>query len=176
MPVGSRGVRNLTATNETARTIAEVRNGNQDAKRRLPAVCWAAKFEDGKRHLESASWTGLAYMDIDHIIEFYNPEHLAATHPTKSDIAFAYYIDKLYGREEELGIVHAQISPSGDGLHIVFIPAVGDGNDLGKAQADFAQRAGIEKYDTACKDLSRMLFLSPLNDTLYDALDTLYDD
>lgn len=176
VPVSSRGVRILTASTEIAKTTAEVRNGNADAKRRLPAVCWAAKFEDGKRHLESASWTGLCYMDIDHIPEFYNPQDLAETHPTKKDIAFAFYTEKMLGREEELGIVHAQISPSGDGLHIVFIPAVGDGKDLGAAQAEFAQRADIEAFDTACKDMSRMLFLSPLCDTLYDALDTLYDD
>lgn len=162
-------IRKRTALPELKNIVKEVRNGNNDAKRLLPAVCWAAKFNDQKRHKESAEWTGLAYIDIDHVSQFYDEAK-----PFGLSAAVRLYLDKCEGREDELGIVHAQVSPSGDGLHIIFIPETF--NSMEEAQAAFAKKAGIERYDATCKDLSRMLFLSPLEDTLYDALDTLYDD
>lgn len=139
---------------QTTGLVKDVRDGNEKAKRRLPAVCWAAAFSDGKRHAESAEFTGLCYMDIDHVEQ---PESL--------------YDDKISGREAELGVVHAQISPSGKGLHLVFVPF--NGSSIEEMQADFAARACIEDYDRQCKDVGRMLFLTDLCDTLYDALDTI---
>ena len=158
----SRGVRWFTTSDWVKRVCHKVRLGNAEQKRQLPAVCWAAKFEDNKRHNESASWTGLCYIDIDHVSQFHEQG------------AGNLYEEKCAGREDELGIVHAQVSPGGDGLHIVFIPETF--SSMEQAQADFARKAGIAQYDASCKDLSRMLFLSPLENTLFDALDTLYDD
>ena len=138
-------------------------------KKNLPAVVWAAKFSDDKRHAETAEPTGLAYIDIDHISQW------ATSIPADiKDKATALYCDKFAGLEDELGIVHAQISPSGDGLHIVFIPE--NGGSIEEAQKAFAEKAGLEQYDTQCHDISRLLFLSHAEDTLYDVLDTLYDE
>lgn len=166
--VSSRLLRQLTAEPNLHAMIKLVRSGKADVKRQLPAICWAAHFEDNKRHLESASWTGLCYIDIDHISQFYTKEITPSTSQAE-----AFYEEFFGGREDELQIVHAQVSPGGDGLHIIFIPETIE--NLPQAQADFARKAGIEQYDAACKDLSRMLFLSPISDTLYDALDTLCD-
>lgn len=170
-PYSGKMIRELTAT--LGSKIAAIRRGECD-KRDLPGICWAAKFEDGKRHAESAEPTGLAYIDIDHVSEWYQPDHTERGEMAGTSQAELLYLSTCYGREEELGIVHAQISPSGDGLHIVFVPE--NGTSLEDAQRTFAQAAGIERYDEKCHDISRLLFLSELKDTLYDALDTLYDD
>lgn len=149
------------ATENIAHLIAKVRNGDESAKRQLPAVCWAAIFADGQRHAESAEPTGLAYVDIDHI----------STNAQTDALTFwQQYFDN---REDDFGIVHAQISPGGDGLHIIFVAQ--DGSSIEAAQADFAKRSGLPFYDAKCKDIARMLFLSSSRDTLFDALDTLYD-
>ena len=145
--------------------IEDFRAGKIPDKKGFPAVCWAATFSDGKRHKESAAWTGLAYLDIDHIMQ------------ETGRTARFFYEEHFAGMEEEWGIVHAQISPSGDGLHIVFIPSVTpDPTDgLKPCQAAFAKLTGLKFWDANCHDLARMMFLSSLGDTLYDALDTLIE-
>lgn len=159
--------------------IAAIRSGRTDLKKKLPAVCWAAYFKDGLRHAESAEPTGLAYIDIDHVYD--NLVKLSQVKPCPESEALnmkirGVYARTLYGQlfsgfEEDLGIVHAQISPSGDGLHIVFIPRVG--NSIEEAQKAFAEDSGLQFYDAQCKDIGRLLFLSSAQDTLFDALDTL---
>lgn len=158
-------------------TIAAIRAGRTDLKKKLPAVCWAAYFKDGHRHAESAEPTGLAYIDIDHVYD--NLVKVSQVEPSDESERLklnGHYARCLYGQlfsgfEEDLGIVHAQISPSGDGLHIVFIPRVG--NSIEEAQKAFAEDSGLQFYDAQCKDISRLLFLSSAQDTLFDALDTL---
>ena len=159
-------------------TIAAIRAGRTDLKKSLPAVCWAATFKDNHRHAESADPTGLAYIDIDHVYDNLVRLNQAVADDTTPDkyvkcrYAHHLYSKLFHGFEEQLGIVHAQISPSGDGLHIVFIPRVG--NSIEEAQKAFAEDSGLEFYDTQCKDISRLMFLSSTEDTLYDALDLLY--
>lgn len=159
-------------------TIDIIRQGDASQKRNLPAICWAANFKDGKRHAESAEPTGLAYIDIDHITE--NMERLNMPAREVKSVAVNYkkpaelYEDLFRGHEEKLGIVHAQISPGGDGLHIVFIPRIG--NSIEEAQEAFAADSGLQFWDKQCKDIGRMLFLSSTPDTLYDALDVLVDE
>lgn len=157
--------------------IASIRAGRTDLKKKLPAVCWAAYFKDGHRHAESAVPTGLAYIDIDHVYD--NLVKVSQVEPSAESERLklnGHYARCLYGQlfsgfEEDLGIVHAQISPSGDGLHIVFIPRVG--NSIEDAQKAFAEDSGLQFYDAQCKDIGRLLFLSSAQDTLFDALDTL---
>ena len=160
--------------------IAAIRGGRSDLKKRLPAVCWAADFKDGYRHAESADPTGLAYIDIDHVYD--NLVKVSQVEPSTESERLklnGHYARMLYGLlfegfEEDLNIVHAQISPSGDGLHIVFIPRVA--NSIEEAQKAFAEDSGLQFYDTQCKDISRLLFLSSTQDTLYDGLDVLVDE
>jgi len=154
---------------------------DKDEKRSLPAVCWAAEFDDGRRHAESAEWTGLMYLDIDHVALDPQTSDPPATDPPAPfrgsgmgrSAAEALYAKLFEGREEKYGIVHAQVSPSGEGLHIVFIPS--NGGSIEEAQRTFAEMTGLEQYDAQVKDISRMLFLTSTSDTLYDALDTLYE-
>lgn len=184
------GASNTTVIMESARlirchtailagTIADIRAGQSQRKTNLPAVCWAATFKDGKRHAESAEPTGLAYIDIDHVHEnLVRLNRLPKDMMTPGDYASGKYASELYeqlfqGYEEELGIVHAQISPSGDGLHIVFFPRLWP---LEEAQKAFAEDSGLQFWDKQCKDISRLLFLSSVSDTLYDALDTIVDE
>ena len=166
LSVGSTYIRRRTSIIES-RELANKRN--------LPAVCWAADFEDGKRHKESAKWNGLAYIDIDHVHDNwpdYKPE-LDYYMNTK-----AFYEQRFGGREQELRIVHAQISPSFDGLHIVFVPEIAPDAERGLelAQQKFADNAGLSFWDKSCHDLSRLLFLTPIACTLYDVTDILTND
>ena len=70
----------------------------------LPVFCFHATFSDGYRHNQSAIPSGLSIYDIDELTE--DPR--------------AYYINKVAGREEELGICLAHISPSYEGVRLVF--------------------------------------------------------
>ena len=59
----------------------------------------------------------------------------------------------MMGRAEELGIVLAHISPSLEGLRLVFVmPA---GATLSEAQAWMAQQLGDTQYDASVKDYAR---------------------
>lgn len=155
--------------------IGNIESRQLEEKRNLPAICWAADFEDGKRHKESAKWNGLAYIDIDHVRANWSgskDEYIDLLN-TKE------FYDALFGgREEDLHIVHAQISPSLDGLHIVFVPDVVPDKERGieAAQAKFAEKAGLAFWDKSCHDLSRLLFLTPTVCTMFDITDLCYDD
>ncbi len=148
-------------------------NENADVamlKRKLSAVCWAATFKDGKRHAESAEPTGLCYIDIDHVSEWF--EHYDKNCGTIA--ALALWQKLFQGRELAYGIVHAQVSPSGDGLHIVFLMPEGC-KTVEEGQKEFAICTELPQYDVKCHDIARLLFLSGNEDTLFDILDTLYD-
>ncbi len=204
-------------------------------KRDLSAVCWAATFKDGKRHAESAEPTGLCYIDIDHVSEWWEDKTQTQTQtqtqtpqppkggdkqmggrlkdnqvglkgnqvlgsespspaqssPSVSVSPFrglgglgsglgscqapiSLWSTLFAGRELAYGIVHAQVSPSGDGLHIVFLMPEGC-KTVEEGQKEFALCTELPQYDVKCHDIARMLFLSGNEDTLFDVCDTLYD-
>lgn len=66
----------------------------------LPVFCFHAHFSDGHRHNQSAVPSGLSIYDVDHL----------------SIDPRAYYQEKVEGREQELGISFAHISPSGSAM------------------------------------------------------------
>ena len=70
----------------------------------LPVVCFHALFSDGYRHNESAVPSGLSIYDVDHLE--IDPR--------------TYYHTKVAGREVELGISLAHVSPSNEGVRLVF--------------------------------------------------------
>ena len=70
----------------------------------LPVLCFHATFSDGYRHNQSAIPSGLSIYDVDELKE--DPH--------------AYYMNKVAGREEELNIYLAHISPSNEGVRLVF--------------------------------------------------------
>ena len=103
----------------------------------LPVFCFHAHFADGHRSNQSAVPSGLSIYDVDHL----------AIDPR------AYYINKVEGREEELGISFAHVSPSGEGVRLVF--AIPQGMSLAEAQLWMADQLGDTEYDGCVKDLAR---------------------
>ncbi|MBQ8501094.1 MAG: VirE protein, partial [Bacteroides sp.] len=98
-------------------------------KKKLPVALFHAFFKNGRRKNEDAIPSGLSIYDLDHIP---NPRAKWA---------------EIEARKEELGILLAHVSPSLEGLRLVFI--MPQGMDLAQAQAWMAQQLGNDKYD-AC--------------------------
>ena len=150
-------------------TIGQIRIGSGELKRNLPAVCWAAEFRDGKRHAgeggQNIKDNGLRFIDIDHITN-------ATTPAGRRKDVLEYYERHIAPIVVDRFVLHVQISPSGDGLHVVWVD---DSLTLEQAQAEFARAAGLPNYDDKCKDQGRMLFLSPIEDTLLDLTDMCFE-
>ena len=117
-------------------------------KKMLPVITPHATFRNGRRLNADAIPSGLSMYDVDHIND---PR--------------AYYDTKVRGREAELGIVLAHVTPSTEGLRLLFvIPA---GMNLAAAQRWMSQQLGDGNYDGAVKDLARCSFLVPREYVLY---------
>ena len=117
-------------------------------KKMLPVITPHATFKNGRRLNADAIPSGLSMYDVDHIND---PR--------------AYYDTKVRGREAELGIVLAHVTPSTEGLRLLFvIPA---GMNLAAAQRWMSQQLGDGNYDGAVKDLARCSFLVPREYVLY---------
>ena len=118
-------------------------------KKMLPVITPHATFRSGRRTNAEAVASGLSMYDVDHIPD---PR--------------GYYNEKVRGREAELGIVLAHVTPSTEGLRLLFvIPRVGMAPD--EAQRWMSARLGDAAYDGAVKDLARCSFLVPREYVLY---------
>ena len=110
-------------------------------KKRLPIITFHATFKNGRRKNDDAIPSGLSIYDLDHIP---NPREKWA---------------EIEPRKEELGILLAHISPSLEGLRLVFI--MPHGMDLAQAQAWMASQLGDAQYDSCVKDYARCSFVVP---------------
>ena len=128
-------------------------------KRKLPAFIFQATFDEttskaGKvgawRKQSATRLTGLVVMDIDHIE---NPLTL-----------YQGWVEKALDLKK-LGIVLIYVTPSGQGLKIVFKADVAKGNLIDNQHA-MAKVLGVE-VDESCKDASRMSFICKETDILY---------
>ena len=118
-------------------------------KKMLPVITPHATFKNGRRLNTDAVPSGLSMYDVDHIND---PR--------------AYYDTKVRGREAELGIVLAHVTPSTEGLRLLFvIPRANMALD--EAQRWMSARLGDDTYDGAVKDLARCSFLVPREYVLY---------
>ena len=118
-------------------------------KKMLPVITPHATFRSGRRTNAEAVASGLSMYDVDHIPD---PR--------------GYYDEKVRGREAELGIVLAHVTPSTEGLRLLFvIPRAGMAPD--EAQRWMSARLGDAAYDGAVKDLARCSFLVPREYVLY---------
>ena len=115
----------------------------------LPVVCFHATFTDGHRCNQSAVPSGLSIYDMDHL----------TCDPRE------YYFNKVAGREVELGIDYAHISPSKEGVRLVF--EIPQGMTLAEAQQWMASQLGDETYDGCVKDLARCPFVVCRDYVLY---------
>ena len=126
-----------------------------ELKKKLPIFTFHATFKNGRRKNEDAVPSGLSIYDLDHIE---NPR--------------AKW-DSIKERSKELGIVLAHISPSLEGLRLVFV--MPQGMSLGDAQAWMSSQLGDDKYDSCVKDYARCSFVVPREYVLYKS-DALFEE
>ena len=116
-------------------------------KKKLPILTFHATFKNGRRKNEDALPSGLSIYDLDHIA---NPR--------------GRWLE-IEPRKEELGIVLAHITPSTEGLRLVFV--MPQGMNLADAQAWMARQLGDDKYDACVKDYARCSFAVPREYVLF---------
>ena len=130
-------------------TKEEYETRKAELKKRLPIFTFHATFKNGRRKNDDAVPSGLSIYDQDHIS---NPRAKWA---------------EIEPRKEELGIVLAHITPSSEGLRLVFV--IPQGMDLTEAQAWMAKQLGDKEYDACVKDHARCSFAVPREYVLYQS-------
>ena len=127
-----------------------------EMKKKLPIFTFHAVFKNRRRKNDDAIPSGLCIYDLDHIP---NPQAKWA---------------EIEPRKEELGILLSHISPSLEGLRLVFVmPA---GATLSEAQAWMAQQLGDTQYDASVKDYARCSFAVPREYVLFMDKEGLFLD
>ena len=124
----------------------------QALKHQLPCALYHCQYpEDGKRPMgNTAVPSGFCMHDWDNM-------------PLSPS---CFYLQQIAGREKELGIVLAHITPRGKGLRLVTTMLAGE--RIPECQQRIAQLFGMEKYaDTSIKDLSRLSFIPSKDYVLY---------
>ncbi len=132
-------------------------------KEKLPAFLFHATFPTGRRLNSLANPSGMCIFDLDH---YDNPRELWKT---------------ISPRINELGIVLAHITPSCEGLRLVFlIPhecyTNKRGEELARAQKWMAEQLGLKEYDISVKDYARLSFAVPSSYILYLDKEELFAD
>ena len=125
-------------------------------KKALIIFTFHATFKNGRRKNNEAVPSGLSIYDLDHIP---NPEGRWK---------------EIEPRKEELGIVLAHITPSSEGLRLVFV--IPSGMSLAEAQAWMANQLGDDKYDACVKDYARCSFAVPREYVLFLDEEALFDE
>ena len=128
-------------------TMDEYETLKATLKKRLPIITFHATFKNGRRKNDDAIPSGLSIYDLDHI-----PNPRAKW-------------EEIEPRKEELGILLSHISPSLEGLRLVFV--MPQGMDLAQAQAWMAEQLGDKQYDSCVKDYARCSFVVPRDYVLY---------
>lgn len=128
-------------------TLEEFEEKKGRLKKQLPILTPHATFKNGRRLNADAVPSGLSMYDLDHI-----PDPEGRWH-------------EIEPRKEELGIVMAHITPSAEGLRLLFV--IPDGKTLADAQRWMAEQLGDQKYDECVKDYARCSFIVPREYMLY---------
>ena len=128
-------------------TLEEFEELKGRLKKQLPILTPHATFKNGRRLNADAVPSGLSMYDLDHIPD---PEGRWR---------------EIEPRKEELGIVMAHITPSTEGLRLVFI--IPQGMNLAQAQRWMAEQLGDQKYDECVKDYARCSFVVPREYVLF---------
>ena len=118
-----------------------------ELKKKLPVFVFHATFRNGRRKNDEAIPSGLCIYDLDDIPD---PREKWA---------------KIEPRKEELGIQLSHISPSLEGLRLVFV--IPQGMSLAQSQAWMAQQLGDTRYDACVKDYARCSFAVPREYVLF---------
>ena len=151
----------LTQDTKTAELIKAFREGDKDAKTKLPAVCWSGYTQEGNtRKIESMTPTGLYIIDIDHINKSGEPPQ-----KTWEDILNNLPVDVL----DAVRLVF--ITPSGYGLRLV-MQCTENFTTLAEHMEWLDKIIGFNQYgdfDTAVKDVSRLSFIPQASDILFES-------
>ena len=137
-------------------TKEEYETKKAELKKQLPVATFHATFKNGKRKNDDAIPSGMSIYDLDHIP---NPRAKWA---------------EIEARKEELGILLAHISPSLEGLRLVFL--MQQGMTLAEAQAWMAHQLGDAQYDSCVKDYARCSFVVPRDYVLFLDADALFNE
>ena len=129
-------------------------------KMQLPAICFHATFQGKERKAQNAVPSGLSIYDIDGV---------AAPAERWKEIRAVLAAKKVLP-----AVALAHITPSGEGLRLVFV--VPRGMDIAHAQQWLSRQIGDAHYDVACKDLARCSFAVPESYVLYINEDVLFGD
>ena len=154
----------LTTSNEVNSIMRQIEaEADQEMKSKLkgnlPVVLFACQMpEDGVRPTaETAIASGFCLHDWDHMDV--NPRKL--------------YDEQIAGRETELDIVLAHVTPRGEGLRLVTI--LGEGERITQCQERLAATFGMSRFaDRKIKDLSRVSFLPSKDYMLFVDHDRLF--
>ena len=130
-------------------TLDEFETKKSQLKKLLPILTMHATFTNGRRKNDEAIPSGLSIYDLDHIA---NPRARWA---------------EIEARKAELGILLSHITPSTEGLRLVFL--IPGGKSLAEAQAWMAQQLGDTQYDACVKDHARCSFVVPRSYVLYQS-------
>ena len=179
-------------------TREEFEKKKSELKKRLPAFCFHAHFKDGKRSNAGAEPSGLSILDIDHIDMQQEVPALSLPSPqpgggmitgqaTDNQTATMGKIlkqqvlnkrpisdDATIAKLKSLGIVLVHLTPSCEGLRIVF--KLQSGETLVQGQQRMAKALGLTEFDGACKDLARCSFAVPTNYVLFINEEALFAD
>ena len=117
-------------------------------KKQLPVLTPHAIFKNGERKNAEAIPSGLSMYDIDHIE---NPR--------------GYYQSMIADRISELGICAAHVTPSTEGLRLIF--EMPEDMTLAEAQKWMSEQLGDRVYDGCVKDYARCSYLVPRAYILY---------
>ena len=126
-------------------------------KKRLPIFTFHATFTGGRRCNAEAVPSGLSMYDIDHIAD---PR--------------GFFDGKIRDKAERLGIVLAHVTPSTEGLRLVFV--IPRGMDLERAQRWMSEQLGDPDYDQSVKDLARSSFAVPEDYILFVDEERLFNE
>ena len=120
----------------------------REKKKELMVLTPHATYSDGQRSNKSALPSGLSMYDVDHIPD---PR--------------GYFQTLVKDRCGELGIVMAHVTPSTEGLRLIF--EVPEGMTLAEAQKWMSEQLGDASYDGSVKDYARCSFIVPRAYLLY---------
>ena len=128
-------------------------------KKRLPILTPHATFKDGRRTNKGAIPSGLSIYDKDHIT---NPR--------------GWWEEKKKSLDKAVLdlIVLIHVTPSGEGLRLVFV--IPDGMSLAEAQKWMSEKLEDEEYDVCVKDLARPSFIVPQDYILFINEEELFKD
>ena len=110
-------------------------------KRGLPAFCWHAWFDEGKRKNYAAHPSGLIMLDLDHVEK---PREM---------------FENMAESAKAMGLLAAHVTPSTMGLRLVF--PIPEGMDIVEAQGYYVKALGLKNVDACTKDLARLSFCVP---------------